>query len=362
MCAPTRNLFTPELAVRGTQLSSGPVAGVNQFYIVETRYRETAAGDDHADAAARQLRRPRRLDAGAAEPHLRCRAAGARRLPRRWQPRLECDGARAVAPFRTRARARSCEIAVAFPYPLSNTPSAITLTSTTTSNVSGSASVTGITQDRIHAALDGQRRWRHDLARQLHNGGGVMMVAEIAQPAQPCNLPLDEILLGDALATLRTLPSESVHCIITSPPYWQLRDYGIPGQLGLEVTIEEYVANMVTVFAEVRRVLRRDGTLWLNLGDTSVGKNLCLVPRGWRWRCKPMAGICARRTSGTSPTRCRRACIDHTSSRARNGLPADEEPALLLRRRRDTGARALRYPSGSRWLGHWQRRAWLYPS
>jgi DNA modification methylase len=64
------------------------------------------------------------------------------------------------------------------------------------------------------------------------------------------------------------MPAESVHCVVTSPPYWGLRDYGSDGQLGLEATPEAYVANMVDVFREVRRVLRDDGTLWLNLGDS----------------------------------------------------------------------------------------------
>ena len=76
------------------------------------------------------------------------------------------------------------------------------------------------------------------------------------------------ILEGDALATLRNLPAESVHCCVTSPPYWGLRDYGIDGQRGLEATPEEYVLNMVDIFREVRRVLRDDGTLWINLGDS----------------------------------------------------------------------------------------------
>jgi len=76
------------------------------------------------------------------------------------------------------------------------------------------------------------------------------------------------ILCGDALTELRKLPDESVNCCVTSPPYWGLRDYGVPGQLGLEETPEEYVAHMVEVFCEVRRVLRSDGTLWLNLGDS----------------------------------------------------------------------------------------------
>lgn len=70
---------------------------------------------------------------------------------------------------------------------------------------------------------------------------------------------------------LRELPGESVHTCVTSPPYWGLRDYGQPGQIGLEKTPEEYVARMVEVFREVRRVLRDDGTLWLNLGDSYAG-------------------------------------------------------------------------------------------
>jgi DNA modification methylase len=76
---------------------------------------------------------------------------------------------------------------------------------------------------------------------------------------------------GDCRAVLRELPAESAHCVITSPPYWGLRDYGTPGQLGLEATPEEYVAAMVDVFREVRRVLRSDGTVWLNLGDSYAG-------------------------------------------------------------------------------------------
>jgi len=76
------------------------------------------------------------------------------------------------------------------------------------------------------------------------------------------------IICGDALTELRKLPDESVDCCVTSPPYWGLRDYGVPGQLGLEKTPEEYVAHLVEVFREVRRVLRNDGTCWINLGDS----------------------------------------------------------------------------------------------
>lgn len=79
------------------------------------------------------------------------------------------------------------------------------------------------------------------------------------------------ILLGDVLEQLRTLPDESVNCVVTSPPYWGLRDYGVDGQIGLEKTPAEYIARMVAVFEEVRRVLRKDGTCWVNLGDSYAG-------------------------------------------------------------------------------------------
>lgn len=76
------------------------------------------------------------------------------------------------------------------------------------------------------------------------------------------------LIHADVLDGLRSLPDASVQCVVTSPPYWGLRDYGVAGQLGLERTPDEYVARMVEVFAEVRRVLRDDGTLWLNIGDS----------------------------------------------------------------------------------------------
>jgi DNA modification methylase len=84
-------------------------------------------------------------------------------------------------------------------------------------------------------------------------------------------LETNKIYQGDVLKVLKTFPDESIHCCVTSPPYWGLRDYGVEGQLGLESTPEEYVANLVEVFREVKRVLRDDGTLWLNLGDSYNG-------------------------------------------------------------------------------------------
>lgn len=79
------------------------------------------------------------------------------------------------------------------------------------------------------------------------------------------------ILPGDCRDILPTLADESVHCVVTSPPYFGLRDYGGAGQIGLESTPDAFVAEMVAVFREVRRVLRNDGTLWLNLGDSYAG-------------------------------------------------------------------------------------------
>jgi DNA modification methylase len=76
------------------------------------------------------------------------------------------------------------------------------------------------------------------------------------------------LIVGDCIEKMRGLEPESVQCVVTSPPYWGLRDYGIEGQLGLEQTPEQYVERMVEVFREVRRVLRDDGTVWLNLGDS----------------------------------------------------------------------------------------------
>jgi DNA modification methylase len=77
-----------------------------------------------------------------------------------------------------------------------------------------------------------------------------------------------DLRLGDCLDVMRTLPDASANCCVTSPPYFGLRDYGHSDQIGLEPTPDEFVAKLVAVFREVRRVLRDDGTLWLNLGDS----------------------------------------------------------------------------------------------
>jgi len=84
-----------------------------------------------------------------------------------------------------------------------------------------------------------------------------------------------QLICGDALMELRKLPSESVQVVVTSPPYYGLRDYQVEGQIGLEATLGEYIQRMTEVFREVRRVLKKSGTLWLNMGDsyaTGAGK------------------------------------------------------------------------------------------
>ncbi len=92
-----------------------------------------------------------------------------------------------------------------------------------------------------------------------------------------------DIRLGDALTVLREMPAGSVRCCVTSPPYWGLRDYGVEGQLGLEPQPEEYVSHLVSVFAEVCRVLTNDGTLWANLGDSYAGSGRGGNPEGSPW-------------------------------------------------------------------------------
>lgn len=85
---------------------------------------------------------------------------------------------------------------------------------------------------------------------------------------------------GNCLNVLKTFSEKSIDCCVTSPPYWNLRDYENPEQLGLEKTPEEYINNLVMIFQELKRVLKDEGTFWLNLGDTYKNKNLVGIP--WR--------------------------------------------------------------------------------
>lgn len=96
-------------------------------------------------------------------------------------------------------------------------------------------------------------------------------------PPNTINLDDSLIMEGDALHALRLLPSNSIQCVVTSPPYWGLRDYGIGGQIGLEGTLPQFINHLVAIFNEIKRVLRDDGTLWVNIGDGYTSGN-----RGYR--------------------------------------------------------------------------------
>jgi site-specific DNA-methyltransferase (adenine-specific) len=103
-----------------------------------------------------------------------------------------------------------------------------------------------------------------------------MKTAKIGGP-QRIDVSDDIIIEGDALTVLRRLPARHVQCIVTSPPYWGLRDYNTPDQIGLEPTLPQFVNRLLTLFQEAKRVLRDDGVLWLNIGDGYTSGN-----RGWR--------------------------------------------------------------------------------
>ena len=109
------------------------------------------------------------------------------------------------------------------------------------------------------------------------------------------SLPINQVIVGDVLDVLLTLPDECVDCVVTSPPYWGLRDYGVEGQIGLEATPDEFVARMVEVFREVRRVLAGHGTCWVNLGSSYCS--------GTDANRKPGNGDCASWTTRNQPQR-----------------------------------------------------------
>ncbi len=122
----------------------------------------------------------------------------------------------------------------------------------------------------------------------------------------------NRVIAGDCLKVLPTLEAETIQCCVTSPPYWGLRDYDHPGQIGAEPSPDEYVANLVSVFQEVRRVLRKDGTVWLNVGDgyarnggtgghgpnaivgntkKLIQKRNCKVPEVWGLKDRDLMGL-----------------------------------------------------------------------
>jgi DNA modification methylase len=133
-----------------------------------------------------------------------------------------------------------------------------------------------------------------------------------------------QILTGDCRATLATLPVASVQCCVTSPPYWGLRDYGTPEQIGLESTPDAYVAALVDVFQEVRRVLADDGVLWLNLGDSYVS-----VGGTHDGRDDNQPGVGAKRVWRDGAGRAD-GVVDERGQRNRNGVTLRSLPAKNL--------------------------------
>lgn len=111
-----------------------------------------------------------------------------------------------------------------------------------------------------------------EVGEPLHVGGERSGVLFDTPLPTACRL-----VVGDALPALRTLRTGLFRCCVTSPPYWGLRDYGVPGQIGAEERLDDYIDHLVGVFREVRRVLADDGTLWLNIGDSYTSGN-----RTWR--------------------------------------------------------------------------------
>jgi site-specific DNA-methyltransferase (adenine-specific) len=107
----------------------------------------------------------------------------------------------------------------------------------------------------------------------------------IGEPTPPVEIPRRTILLGDATEQLRTLPAASIDCVISSPPYYQLRDYAAEGQLGLEATVDGWVKDLRSVFAELSRVMKPAASLWLNLGDS--------FSRHARYGAPPKSLLCA---------------------------------------------------------------------
>ena len=108
-------------------------------------------------------------------------------------------------------------------------------------------------------------------------GGTMSTFAVSLDGTLPCVDNASAIIQGDSLAVLSGIPDDCVQTVVTSPPYWGLRDYGIDGQIGLEGSVEAFISHLADVFEQVRRVLRHDGCLWLNIGDSYTSGN-----RGWR--------------------------------------------------------------------------------
>jgi site-specific DNA-methyltransferase (adenine-specific) len=141
----------------------------------------------------------------------------------------------------------------------------------------------------------------------------------------------NQILCGDALEVLKTLPDKLVQSVITSPPYWALRDYGVDGQLGLEKDFNEYIVKLCNIFDEVKRVLKDDGVVFVNLGDTYSGSGKGAGSDGsqkesWTWteKVERVCSHCNKKFIGRKfQNFCSSACsgVDNTTRADKNLLP-----------------------------------------
>ena len=109
---------------------------------------------------------------------------------------------------------------------------------------------------------------------RVSSGSQLSLLPQPEQSEEVPQRPEGQILLGDTLLELKKFPDKTFQCCVTSPPYWGLRDYGICGQIGAEMNLDEYIQKLLAVFREVKRTLKDDGTFWLNIGDsyTSGGR------------------------------------------------------------------------------------------
>ena len=184
------------------------------------------------------------------------------------------------------------------------------------------------------------------------------------------------VLIGDAEETLRTLPEASVDCCITSPPYFNLRNYNdLPNQIGLEKTVDAYVDQIVSVFRETRRVLKPEATLWINLGDKYIARNLLGIPwevafalkrEGYRLRSeviwhKPNA-LPGGGPRADKPERCHEhlfffSCSDHYYwDDAAAQVPAKEPHRKRSDRFGGKNGHLVRHSEGGMSYGHTTRR------
>jgi site-specific DNA-methyltransferase (adenine-specific) len=111
----------------------------------------------------------------------------------------------------------------------------------------------------------------------MENRQGVKIKKTKVKQSEQLRISDSVIFEGDATNVLQRIPNQSVQCVVTSPPYWGLRDYKVPGQIGLEPSLPQFINRLTTIFAETKRVLANDGVLWLNIGDAYTSGN-----RGWR--------------------------------------------------------------------------------